>query len=70
MYTSRKPKPDAEKKYKAKYVTLDELVEKSDYVVISVPLANETRGLFNSEIFKKMKPTSVLGNGLSGFKIF
>ena len=61
LYTSRKPKPEAESKFKAKHVTLDELVEKSDYVVISVPLANETRGLFNSELFKKMKPTSVLG---------
>lgn len=61
LYTARSEKPDASKKFNAKFVSFDELIEKSDYVIISLPLTNETRGLFNKDVFKKMKPTSVLG---------
>lgn len=62
LYTARKEKPQASKKFNAKFVTFDELIEQSDYVIISLPLTNQTRGMFNNEVFKKMKTSSVLGN--------
>jgi len=66
LYTSRKEKLEANKKYNAKFVSLDELVEKSDFIVISIPLTNQTRGMFNKMLFDKMKPTSVLVNVARG----
>lgn len=41
---------------------LDTLAEQSDFVIISCPLTDETRGMFNEKIFAKMKNTAVLVN--------
>lgn len=65
VYTGHKPKPEAEK-YKAEFVTFDDLLESSDFIVISAPLTNETRNMFNQKTFEKMKPTSVLVNVARG----
>lgn len=46
----------------AKFVSLDELLEQSDFLIIAAPLNNETRGLFNDSAFDKMKTTAVLVN--------
>ncbi|XP_032671098.1 glyoxylate reductase/hydroxypyruvate reductase-like [Odontomachus brunneus] len=46
----------------ATFVSLDELLEQSDILVIAAPLNNETRGLFNDNIFDKMKDTAILVN--------
>lgn len=43
-------------------MSLDELLEKSDFVVVATPLNNETKGMFNDEAFSKMKKTSVIVN--------
>lgn len=64
LYTARSEKPHAKKEFNAKFVTFEELITKSDYVIISVPLTNDTKGMFNQEVFKKMKETSVLGKVL------
>ncbi|MDX1873847.1 hydroxyacid dehydrogenase [Mycolicibacterium sp. 120266] len=39
-------------------VGLDELVERSDFVQVTCPLTNETRGLFGARQFAAMKPTA------------
>ncbi len=39
-----------------------EAVQKCDYVSIHVPLMAETRGMFNEEMFMRMKPGAVLVN--------
>lgn len=44
------------------FVSLDELLEQSDFLVIAAPLNNETKGLFNDNIFNKMKDTAILVN--------
>ncbi|XP_025995934.1 glyoxylate reductase/hydroxypyruvate reductase [Solenopsis invicta] len=44
------------------FVSLDELLEQSDFLVISAPLTNETQGLFNDSVFDKMKKTAILVN--------
>ncbi|KAG7208619.1 hypothetical protein KM043_014826 [Ampulex compressa] len=46
----------------ADFVSLDELLEKSDFVIVAVPLTNETRRMFNDETFGKMKRSAVFVN--------
>jgi D-3-phosphoglycerate dehydrogenase / 2-oxoglutarate reductase len=47
-------------------VSLDELVEGSDYLVIQSPLTTETRGLFDEEMLKRMKRSAILVNTARG----
>jgi D-3-phosphoglycerate dehydrogenase / 2-oxoglutarate reductase len=47
-------------------VDFAELVRVSDYVSIHAPLMPETQGLFNAEVFRKMKPTAYLINTARG----
>lgn len=42
------------------------LVEKSDFLSLHVPLTDETRGMINSVIFEKMKPSAYLINASRG----
>ncbi|KAK9300763.1 hypothetical protein QLX08_006630 [Tetragonisca angustula] len=46
----------------AHFVSLDDLLEQSDFVIVSVPLNNETRGLFDDDTFNKMKKNAVFVN--------
>lgn len=48
------------------FVELDELLGKSDYVSIHVPLTPETRHLFNADTLAKMKSTAYLINTARG----
>ena len=48
------------------YVSFDRLVRHSDFISIHVPHTEETDGLFNMEIFKKMKDTAFLINTSRG----
>jgi len=43
-------------------VTLDRLLTESDFVVVTVPLSDETRHLFNAERLMRMKPLAWLIN--------
>jgi D-3-phosphoglycerate dehydrogenase len=47
-------------------VSLDELIRTADYVSIHSPLLPETRGMFNAEMFKKMKPNAYVINTARG----
>ncbi len=46
--------------------TLDEVLEKSDFVSVHVPLLESTRHLINAERFAQMKPTAYLINAARG----
>ncbi|KAL7043654.1 hypothetical protein ACKWTF_001612 [Chironomus riparius] len=65
LYCGHRPKPAAEK-YNAKFVPFMDLVAQSDFIFIICPLTNETRKMFNAEVFSKMKTTSVLINVARG----
>ncbi|GAB0093397.1 hypothetical protein DMENIID0001_084920 [Sergentomyia squamirostris] len=65
LYTGRMPKPEGEK-LGAAFVHLDELLAKSDYVILSCPLTPETKFLINRDTLGKMKRTSVLVNVARG----
>lgn len=65
LYSGHFERPEAAK-LKAKFVTFENLIERSDFVFIACPLTPETRKLFDAEVFAKMKSTSVLVNVARG----
>ncbi|XP_051857939.1 glyoxylate reductase/hydroxypyruvate reductase-like isoform X2 [Drosophila albomicans] len=63
LYTTRRRiDQETEKELNAKKVDFDELLAKSDFVVIASPLTPATQGIFNATAFNKMKRTAVLVN--------
>jgi lactate dehydrogenase-like 2-hydroxyacid dehydrogenase len=69
IYTSRSPKPEYETDINAQRVDFDTLLKESDFVSIHCDLNPSTRGLFNYEVFQKMKRTAVLVNTARGLNI-
>jgi len=51
---------------RATAATLDEVLAESDFVVVTLPLTPETRGLMNTARFAQMKPGAVFINGARG----
>lgn len=66
LYHNRTRKPEAEKKLNARYVSFDELVTESDFVVCMTPLTEETKDMFNEDVFKKMKKSAIFINTSRG----
>ncbi len=63
LYHNRRRLPEErERSLKAEYAALDDLLGKSDFVVLSVPLTDETRRLVGRERLARMKPDAVLVN--------
>lgn len=50
----------------AKFVSFDQLLCQSDFVIVSCPLTTETAELFNEMSFSKMKKTAVFINVARG----
>lgn len=48
------------------FVSQDELLQKSDFIIVSCPLTKETAKMFNDEAFSKMKKTAVFVNVARG----
>ncbi|KAL5233704.1 hypothetical protein ACI65C_001114 [Semiaphis heraclei] len=61
LYTSRTEKP-AVKALGGKLVNVDELVEQSDFIIISIALTEDTKFIINKERIAKMKSHAVLVN--------
>lgn len=66
LYCNRNRKPTAEASLGARYASLDELLAAADYVVLTVPLTPETRGLIGRAELARMKPTATLVNAARG----
>lgn len=62
LYHNRSRKLEVEQELDATFVSLDELLGKSDFVVSLVPLTDKTRHLFNKQTFQKMKRTAIFIN--------
>ena len=56
---TRTPKADGDG---VRYVSLDELLENSDYITLHCPLNDQTKYLINKETINKMKPSAVIVN--------
>jgi glyoxylate reductase len=67
LYTDAQPvSPELEKELNATFVSQDELLAKSDFVSLHVPLLPETHHLMGAEQFGKMKKTAYLINTSRG----
>src|SRR5262245_22161390 len=62
LYYSRNRRPEVEARLSVRYASRDELLANADYVVLTCPLTNETRGLIGRSGLAKMKPTAALVN--------
>lgn len=60
-----RPKPEAEK-LGVKFVSLDDLLEQSDFISLHAALTPQTRGLLGEAQFRKMKPGAFLINTARG----
>lgn len=63
IYTARH---DKDIDYKAQRVDFETLIEKSDFISINAPLTSETEGVFNAEVFSRMKNSAILVNTARG----
>jgi lactate dehydrogenase-like 2-hydroxyacid dehydrogenase len=57
---------EVEQQLNATYVTKDELLRQSDFVVLQVPYSRETHHLIGARELKLMKPTAILINSTRG----
>ena len=62
IYHSRTRNHTLENELGAHHVTMENLLEQSDFVCVHVPLTPETRHLFTTDSFKRMKSTAILVN--------
>jgi glyoxylate reductase len=62
LYHNRSRRPEAEAEYGATYCSLDDLLAKSDYVMLCCPLTAETKNMIGEAELAKMKSTATLVN--------
>jgi glyoxylate reductase len=66
LYNNPVPMPQLEAETGAEFRKLDDLLRESDFVVVTVPLTTQTRGMFGARQFALMKPTAVFVNACRG----
>ncbi len=62
LYHNRRRRPEIEAELGVSYASFDELLVKSDYVMLTCPLTPESTGLIGATALAKMKPTATLIN--------
>ncbi len=63
------PNPEFVKQWNIELVSLDELLSRSDYVSLHLPVGPTTKRIMNAAAFAKMKPGSVLINTARGLLV-
>lgn len=66
LVNTRRPEPALAKQLGVDFTSLRELLERSDYISLHLPLTPETRYLIREETIQLMKPTAVLINTARG----
>ena len=66
LYHNRHRRPEAEATPAARYVSLPELLETSDFVSLHCPYTPETHHLIDAQALARMKPTAILINTARG----
>ncbi len=66
LYYDARPNETAENELGAARVELDTLLRTADFISVHTDLNESTRGMFNAERFKMMKPTAVFVNTSRG----
>lgn len=62
LYHNRSRHEDAERQLNAQYVSFEELLERSDFVICTAPLTPETANKFDEKAFSKMKNDAIFIN--------
>jgi len=62
VYSSRSHKPEAAAKVNAEYLSFDELLKESDFVLACCSLNPSTEGMFDKAAFSKMKKNAIFVN--------
>lgn len=62
IYHSHSAKPAVEKRFKAQYRSLPELLQQADFICLTLPLTAETEGLIGAREFALMRPQSIFIN--------
>ncbi|HMG67832.1 MAG TPA: D-glycerate dehydrogenase [Chitinophagaceae bacterium] len=66
MYNNRRRNEETEKQLNAEFVSFEELLSQSDVLSVHSALNEETAGVFNKDVFRKMKPGSIFINTARG----
>lgn len=67
LYCNRKRvAPDIERRLNATYVSKEELLKQSDFIILQVPYSPETHHMIGAAELKLMKPTAILVNSTRG----
>ncbi len=66
IYTSRSDKPEADQTLGAKRVSLDQLLQQSDFVSIHTDLNESTNRMFSTDAFEKMQSHAIIVNTSRG----
>lgn len=66
LYMSHSRNQQAEQLYHAEYCSLDELLQRSDFICITLPLLPSTEKLISKKQFEMMKPSAILINAARG----
>ncbi|TMW53841.1 hypothetical protein DOY81_001126, partial [Sarcophaga bullata] len=61
-YTTRTERPEAAKKFQASYVSFDEMLKESDFIIACCALTPETKEIFNETAFDAMKKNCIFIN--------
>ncbi|MDH3001158.1 bifunctional glyoxylate/hydroxypyruvate reductase B [Chelonobacter oris] len=66
LYTGNRANEKIEQQYHAERCSLDELLQRADFVCITLPLSPSTEKLITKEKLALMKPSAILINGARG----
>jgi len=66
IYYNRSRNKDAEVAYDATYKSMDAVLEESDFIVLMVPLTEETKNFIGLEAFQRMKKSAIFINASRG----
>src|SRR5690606_5941259 len=66
LYHTRTPAPSGLPEGKARAASLNDVLEQSDFVVVVLPLTEQTQGMIGPEEFARMKPGAIFINGGRG----
>lgn len=62
LYHSHRPRPEADQRFGARHCSLDDLLRGADFVCLTLPLTEATRGLIGERELGLMKPGAILVN--------
>ena len=66
LYSGNSEKPEARNTLSAEFVTLDELLAKSDFVICTCSISDQNKRMFNKYTFQKMKKSAIFVNMARG----